>query len=77
MKKLRREAETNSKMTFLNVQVQGLSGIPHPALLNISNVQEVRKLRHHLKFLSGHLFILERLAIDNGTSPQCHICYAL
>ena len=75
-KKLRREAETNSKMTFLNVQVQGLSGIPHPALLSISNVQEVRKLRHHLKFLSGDFLTAERLAIDNGTSPQCKLCLA-
>ena len=33
---LREEARTNSKMKFLNVEIQGLSGAPHPALLNIT-----------------------------------------
>ena len=28
----RNQASSNSKMKFINVQVQGLSGAPHPAL---------------------------------------------
>ena len=48
---LREEAKRNSKMQYLNVQVQGLSGAPHPALLNVKSMQDVQKLRHHLKIL--------------------------
>ena len=41
----------NSKMTYLNVQLHGLSGRPHPALQHVYNTQDVKKLRLHLKFL--------------------------
>ena len=74
--KLRDQAATNSKMKFLNVQVQGLSGAPHPALLYITSTQEVRKLRHHLKFLSGDFLTAERLALDTGSDPKCNLCSA-
>ena len=73
---LRELAATNSKMKYLNVQVQGLSGTPHPALLNIHNMQEVNKLRHHIKFLSGDYLTAERLATDTGSNPQCKLCLA-
>ena len=39
-------------MKYLNVQLSGLTGAPHPALRNISTTQDVKKLRHHLKFLT-------------------------
>ena len=71
---LRELAATNSKMQYLNVQVQGLSGTPHPALMNIYNMQEVKKLRLHIKFLSGDFLTAERQALDNGTNPQCKLC---
>ena len=71
---LRAEAESNSKMRYLNVQVQGLSGVPHPALLNISNTQDIPRLRLHIKYLSGDFLTGERLAIDNGSNPQCKLC---
>ena len=61
-------------MKYLNVQVEGLSGVPHPALLNIDNVQEVKKLRAHIKLLSGDFLTAERLHLDNGKSPQCRLC---
>ena len=71
---LREEALKNSKMKYLNVEVQGLSGVPHPALLNIENAQEVKKLRAHIKLLSGDFLTAERLNLDNGKSPQCRLC---
>ena len=75
-KLLRTQAKTNSKMEYLNVQVQGLTGTPHPALHSIYCTQDVRRLRHHVKFLTGDIMTAERLAIDNGTSPKCKLCEA-
>ena len=75
-KMLRKEAQSNSRLKFLNVQIQGLSGSPHPALLNISTTQEALKVRHHLKFLSGDYLTAERLAEEHGTNPQCKLCLA-
>ena len=43
-KELRKQALENSKMKYLNVQVLGLSGNPHPSLNNINTKQDVRKL---------------------------------
>ena len=74
--KLRNQATSNSKMKFLNDQVQGLSGAPHPALLNITSTQQVRKLRQHLKFFSGDFLTAERLALDTGSDPKCKLCSA-
>ena len=73
-KKLRADAQRNSKMKYLNVNMQGLSGIPHPALQNITSTQDVQKLRYHLKFLCGDFLTAERLSRDNNTSPQCKLC---
>ena len=73
---LRNQALQNSKMRFLNVSVQGLSGVPHPALLNIQTTQEVRKLRAHVKFLCGDYLTAERLWKDQGLSPVCRLCSA-
>ena len=67
---LREEARTNSKMKFLNVEIQGLSGAPHPALLNITTTQDALKLRHNLKFLCGDYLNGERLALEHGTNPK-------
>ena len=71
---LREEARTNSKMKFLNVEIQGLSGAPHPALLNITTTKDAFKLRHHLKFLCGDYLTGERLALEHGTNPKCKLC---
>ena len=54
-KELRLHATTNSKMEFLNVQLTGLSGQPHPALHSIQTTQDSKRLRLHLKFLCGDL----------------------
>jgi hypothetical protein len=73
---LRQKATLNSKMKYLNVQVQGLSGVPHPALLNIITTQDALKLRHHLKLLSRDFLTAERMALDTGSNPQCKLCSA-
>ena len=71
--KLRRQAETSLKMTYLNVQLLGLSGRPHPALLHVATVQDVKKLRTHIKLLTGDFLTAERAAINNqNANPQCN-----
>ena len=65
----------NSKMTYLNVQLHGLSGRPHPALQHIYNTQDVKKLRLHLKFLTSDYLTNDRLALDQpDKSPACSLC---
>ena len=74
---LRRKSKSNSKMNYLNVQLSGLSGRPHPAIRNILTTQDARKLRHHLKFLAGDFLTAERAAIDQpNLSPACKLCCA-
>ena len=72
--KLRGIAQSNSKMTYLNVQISGLSGAPHTALLNINTSQDALRLRFHLKFLTEDYLTAERLAINHGTNPSCKLC---
>ena len=73
---LRTLAEQNSKMIYLNVQLLGLSGIPHIALSNIETTQDSLKLREHLKFLTGDYLTAERISKEQGTDPKCRLCYA-
>ena len=74
---LRTLAVSNSKMQYLNVQITGLSGAPHPALRNIFTSQDVKKLRHHLKFLTGDYLCNFRLALDQpNRNPACELCDA-
>ena len=42
-KEFRRLSLSNSKMQYRNVQLNGLSGAPHPCLLNINTTQDVKK----------------------------------
>ena len=76
-RKLREMSSLNSKMKYLNVQLCGLSGCPHPALMNITTTQDVKKLRHHIKLLTGDLLTADRRAIDQpGLDPSCPLCSA-
>ena len=63
-------------MNYLNVQISGLSGSPHTALLNINTTQDALRLRFHLKFLTEDYLTAERLATNNGTNPACRLCPA-
>ena len=76
-KKWRQLASTNSKMTYLNVQLLGLSGKPHPALSNINTTRDVTRLRLHLKFLTGDYLSFQLLANDQSNKdPHCRLCQA-
>ena len=61
---LRLQSLSNSKMEHFNVQLYGLSGRCHPALLGIMTTRDAKKLRLHIKFLSGDFLTNERRAID-------------
>ena len=72
---LRSQAIGNSKMGYLNVSLSGLRGKHHPCLSNIITTEDVRKLRPHLKFLSGD-YLTYQVKFDQtkkGT-PLCKIC---
>ena len=72
---LRDMSLNNSKMCYLNVQLLGLSGQPHPALVSIHNTQDIRKLRLHLKFLCGDFMTNDRLTrFQPGSNPACSLC---
>ena len=68
---LRYLSKTNSKMMYLQTDLLGLSGRPHPALLSINSTQDVKKLRVHLKFLTCDVsssFLL------SDSSSSCVFC---
>ena len=76
-KELRRKSLSNSKMSYLNVQLLGLNGRVHLALLDINTTQDAKKLRPHLKFLSGDFLSGEMLAADRPSlSPARKLCSA-
>ena len=58
----------------MNVSVLGLSGRPHPAILNIRTTRDAMKLRSHIKFLSGDFPSYEVLAKERGGTPRCRLC---
>ena len=70
------QALTNSKMTFLNIQLAGLTGRHHPALSGILTTRDVERLRPHLKMLAGDYMTYSRVSLNNkyGGDPACRIC---
>ena len=74
-KRLRESSVGNSKMVYLNVQLAGLSGRPHPILQNIWTTQDAMKLRLHIKFLTCDYMTNERLSKTRpNKSPACDLC---
>ena len=72
---LRKVPENNSKMEYLNVNLTGLRGKHHPSLSDIITVEEVRKCRPHLKFLTGDYLTYQLKFDQSGSgSPLCRIC---
>ena len=59
-------------MTYINTELLGLNGRPHPALCEITSTQDVKKLRIHLKFLTCD--IQSQIYLDSG--GLCSICNA-
>ena len=74
-KELRMKADNNDLMQYLNVSLGGLRGRPHPCLLNLLKTDEVKKLRPHLKFLTGDYLTYQRkFEESNKGSPLCRLC---
>ena len=74
-KELRSLAASNSKMKYLNVSLAGLRGKHHPSLSNLITTEEVRKLRPHLKILTGdYLTYQTKFDQTNKGNPLCKIC---
>ena len=74
---LRQIALKNSNLTYLNVQLLGLNGRPHPAILNIAETREAFKLRAHLKFLTGDFLSFSPLSTSGESElPRCRLCAA-
>ena len=66
----RQKAATNSSLQYLNVQLQGLSGRPHPVLLGISETREAVKVRAHVQLLSGDYPSYELLGKQRQSDPH-------
>ena len=72
---LRIAAGSNSCMKYLNVNMIGLRGKHHPAIANIKTIQEVAKMRPHLKMLCGNLLTYgTKFEQDGLGSPHCRLC---
>ena len=69
-KQMRQKALTNWKLGFLNIQMTGLSGRPHPILSDVLTSHEALKSRPHVKMLSGDKLCYATLAIERGGDPQ-------
>ena len=70
----RAKAASNSRITFLNVQLTGLSGRPHAILSSILTTQDVCKSRVHIKMISGDY---PCQAHHSSNNPYCPLCKAL
>ena len=76
-KTLREKAPTNSKLSFLNVQISGLSGKSNPVLAGILTTRDVMCSRVHLKMLSGDYPCFSYLGSDRSQDAYCCLCQSL
>ena len=72
---LRRNAQENHKLEYLNVQTWGLTGKAHP-ILDIRETRDSPKLMAHLKFLTGDIASYHNLSADRGVQAHCRLCHA-
>ena len=73
-KELRKNAENNSNMTYLNISISGLRGKRHPALSNMMTTREVEKSRPHIKMMCKDYYTYQRRSDQSGGSPHCRAC---
>ena len=74
-KEMKMKAEGIKSMQYLNVNLSSLRGRHHSSLNNIITTNEVKKLRPHLKFLTGDYLTYERKYNQSGQgNPICRIC---
>ena len=72
---LRKKAQGNDLMQYLNVNLCGLRGRHHPCLSNVITVDEVKKMRPHLKLLTGDYLTYKRKFDETGKgNPICRLC---
>ena len=72
---LRSQAARNSKVDYMNVSLTGLRGKHHPSLANIVNVEDVKKLRLHTKFLVVDYLTYQVKFDQTGQgNPLCKLC---
>jgi hypothetical protein len=75
-RELRILAKDNSAMIYLNVSLLGLGGRLHPAITGVTASHEVRKMRIHVKMLTGNYLTFEIKSNQSGGSPECRLCFA-
>ena len=74
---LKNQAKNNSKMLYLNINLLSLRGRHHPCLNNIFTVDDVKKLRPYLKFLTGDYLTYNLKFNQSGIgSPVCRLCFS-
>ena len=68
MNYVKRKTTQNPNLRYFNVQLLGISGsgIPHPAIRNITDSRDAYMLKAHLKFLTGDILNSAILSRDNG-----------
>ena len=62
------------KLSYLNVQVTGLTGRTHPVLTWLLTTRDVAIIRPHLRMLTGDYQCYAYLGHDRGLEPHCRIC---
>ena len=67
----------DTKLCFLNVQVQCLTGKPHPILQYVLTTQEVLRSRAHVRMLAGDYPCFSYLGSDRHHYASCRLCLAL
>ena len=73
-KLLRMKSSTNSKMSYLNISLNGLNGRCHPALHGIKTTKNVQSMRPHIKMLSGDYYTYKLRSEYLGGTPYCRLC---
>ena len=69
------KAKENSLMHYMNVNLYSLRGRVHPSLANVITSKEVKKLRPHIKFLTGDYLTYQRRYQESGKgNPICKLC---
>ena len=61
-------------MQFININLKGLNGRPHPCLRHIYTARDAVKARCHVKFLCCDVYTLEKKAKFQGGDPKCRLC---
>ena len=61
-------------MPHFNVATLGMRGRLHPAVTNVITTHGVRKMRSHVKMLTGNFLTFEIKSGQSGGSPFCRLC---